>query len=56
MAILSQYDLIVIDEVSMLTREQFERLLEMWKAAGTCDDSSAWSAHVREIVLGAGPM
>ena len=34
MAVLSQYDLIVIDEVSMLTREQFERLLEMWKAAG----------------------
>lgn len=33
MGILSQYDLVVIDEVSMLTAEQFERVLQMWKAA-----------------------
>jgi hypothetical protein len=32
-AIMSQYDLIVIDEVSMLTADQFERLLIMWEAA-----------------------
>ncbi len=33
MAILSQYDLVIIDEISMLTAEQFERVVEMWKAA-----------------------
>ena len=33
MAILSQYDLVVIDEISMLSAEPFERVLEMWRAA-----------------------
>ena len=33
MAILSQYDVVIIDEVSMLTTKQFERIVEMWKAA-----------------------
>jgi ASC-1-like (ASCH) protein len=32
-AIMSQYDFIIIDEVSMLTADQFERLLIMWGAA-----------------------
>ena len=33
MAIPSQYDLVIIDEISMLTAEQFERVVEMWRAA-----------------------
>ena len=33
MAILTQYDLTVIDEVSMLTAEHFERVLAIWKYA-----------------------
>jgi ATP-dependent exoDNAse (exonuclease V) alpha subunit len=32
---LTQYDLVIIDEVSMLTAEQFERVVEMWKAASS---------------------
>ena len=31
LAILSQYDLVIIDEVSMLTVDQFERIVEMWR-------------------------
>ena len=33
MGILTQYDLIVLDEVSMLTDVQFERVVAMWNAA-----------------------
>ncbi|CAE7243636.1 unnamed protein product [Symbiodinium sp. CCMP2592] len=33
MGVLTQYDLVILDEVSMLTAAQFERLLEMWRAA-----------------------
>ena len=32
--LLSGYDLIVVDEVSMLTAEHFDRLVAMWHAAG----------------------
>ena len=32
-AILTQYDLVVVDEVSMLTAVQFQRLVELWKYA-----------------------
>ena len=32
-AILTQYDLVVVDEVSMLTALQFQRLVELWKYA-----------------------
>ena len=33
MAILTQYDLVILDEISMLTASQFERLVIMWKSA-----------------------
>ena len=33
MGILTQYDLVILDEISMLTATQFERVLEMWRAA-----------------------
>lgn len=33
LGILTQYDLVVLDEVSMLTDVQFERVVAMWKAA-----------------------
>ena len=32
LAILSQYDIVVIDEISMLTAKQFDRLIAMWNA------------------------
>ena len=32
--ILTQYDLVVIDEISMLSKESFDRITEMWLAAG----------------------
>ena len=32
--ILTQYDLVVIDEVSMLSEKSFDRITEMWLAAG----------------------
>ena len=32
-AILTQYDLVVVDEVSMLTASQFQRVVELWKHA-----------------------
>ena len=33
LGILTQYDLVILDEVSMLTAEQFDRLVAMWRAA-----------------------
>ena len=33
LGILTQYDLVVLDEVSMLTAAQFDRVLAMWRAA-----------------------
>lgn len=33
LGILTQYDLVVLDEVSMLTDAQFERVMAMWRAA-----------------------
>eukprot|EP00438_Fugacium_kawagutii_P003786 Skav236047 [mRNA] locus=scaffold3600:10170:11207:+ [translate_table: standard] len=33
LGIMTQYDLIVLDEISMLTDEQFEKVLAMWQAA-----------------------
>ena len=33
LGILTQYDLVVLDEISMLTDRHFERVLAMWKAA-----------------------
>ena len=31
--LMSQYDLVVVDELSQLSREQFERIMQMWHAA-----------------------
>ena len=33
LGVLTQYDLVILDEVSMLTASQFERVLAMWRAA-----------------------
>ncbi|CAK8991184.1 ATP-dependent DNA helicase PIF1 (DNA repair and recombination helicase PIF1) [Durusdinium trenchii] len=33
LGVMTQYDLIILDEVSMLTAEQFERVVAMWTAA-----------------------
>ncbi|MCP4240659.1 MAG: AAA family ATPase, partial [bacterium] len=33
MAMLSQYDLVVVDEVSQLSDEDFERIVQMWEAS-----------------------
>eukprot|EP00913_Durusdinium_trenchii_P012784 g12002.t1 len=33
LGILTQYDLVILDEISMLTAEQFDRLMAMWRAA-----------------------
>ena len=30
---LNQYDLVVVDEISQLSQEDFERILLMWEAA-----------------------
>ena len=34
LAVMSQYDLIIIDEFSMLSKENFDRIMAMWSAAG----------------------
>ena len=33
LGIMTQYDLVILDEVSMLTASQFEKVVQMWQAA-----------------------